>query len=533
VERRGDAEGGFDPSLVTRSRSTVPGTDQDHQPGDDAGGARAALVGLGAKLALVVAGASGIVGWLVLSLVHLGDRYNVGHVQGAWMALARYANEGILYPPLYDGARYGGTRWMALPVLVNAAAARLTGELLTSGKAVAILLFAALLVLVFVVLRQLRCPWPMAVALTGLIPATEAGVLVGSTVGGDVLPVAAQLAALLAFMAALRRDRLGWLLTAGTLAGLAAASKLTGVWAALAVLSWLGLRRDWRRLGWFVAACGISAALALGIVQWASEGRFLTTFLTLTFAGTGGPVGWIRAPNQLMLFGIRTTPAIWIIAPFAVLSALSAGRALTVYHHALVWSLLLTTLVFTDMGASMNHLLDLAVLTVVTVGYLASRLPMERLGAAALNTVLVLAVLWAAATGVRGFVPDLREAAAIVRTGVVPPTYSPRPLADLVAPGDTLLAEDPSVPVLLGRVPTVLDPFMLRRIDQVQPDAVDALVARIERGEFDHVVFTNSLDEDNFWWQHYHFGLRTVTALRQAYVLVGRFDGYYVYAPAS
>ena len=55
------------------------------------------------QAALVVVGAAGIAGWLFLALVHVGDRYKVGHVQGHWMALARYANEGTLYPPLIDG----------------------------------------------------------------------------------------------------------------------------------------------------------------------------------------------------------------------------------------------------------------------------------------------------------------------------------------------------------------------------------------------------------------------------------------------
>ena len=85
---------------------------------------------------------------------------------------------------------------MPLPIIVNATAARLTGEYLVSGKAVAIALFAALLVLTFVVLRQMRCPAPFALALTGLLPATNTGVLVGSAMGGDVLSVVLQVGAL-------------------------------------------------------------------------------------------------------------------------------------------------------------------------------------------------------------------------------------------------------------------------------------------------------------------------------------------------
>jgi hypothetical protein len=485
------------------------------------------------NIALVTIGAAGIAGWLVLGLVHISDRYRVGHVQGHWMALAQYANAGMLYPPLSDGVRFGGTRHMPLPILVNAAAGRLTGEYLVSGKAIAIVLFAALLILVFGVLRQMACSWPPAVALAGLLPATNTGVLVGSTPGGDVLSVMLQIGALLTMTMARRRNSIRLIIAAGALAGLAAASKLTGVWALLGVLSWLGLRQDWRRLAWFVGACGAIAACTFGIVQWASQGRFLETFLTLTFAGRGSPVGWIRAPSQLIFFGIGDAAAVWMIAPFAILGTLAAWRdsAFTVYHHALAWSVLLTLVVFTDIGAGFNQLLDPGVLTVVAVGCLASRFPRDRVGNVTLATALALAIIWAGATGVRGFVPDLREAAATVQTGKTLPKYNPRPLAHVIAAGDTLLSEDPGIPVLLGHTPIVLDAFMLRRLDEVQPELVDRLVARIKHGEFDHIVLINPVHEDEAWWLYYHFGFRIVKALRESYVLVGQVDGYYLYQP--
>jgi hypothetical protein len=334
--------------------------------------------------------------------------------------------------------------------------------------------------------------------------------------------------------AALRRGGIvAMMIAAGALAGLAACSKLTGLWAALAVCSWLALRQDWRRLAAFVAGCGTTTALTLGLVQWASEGRFLTTFLTLTFAGTGGTAGWIRAPNQLIFFGMRDASAVWMVAPYAILGALAVGRSLrrTLYHHALGWSLLLTLMVFTDIGAGLNHLLDLAVLTVLAVGYLASRFSLDRLGAVTLSTALVLSVIWAGVTGVRGRVPDLREAISSARTGQIPPKYNPRPLAGVVRPGDTLLAEDPGIAVLLGQTPIVLDAFMLRRLGEVHPENLDVLVARIERKEFDHVAMVVPMDEDDFWWQYDHFGLRVIRALRKAYIFVGQVDGYYLYRP--
>jgi hypothetical protein len=449
------------------------------------------------------------------------------------MALARYANEGALYPPLFDGLRYGGTRHMPLPIVVNATAGRVTGEYLTSGKTVAIVLFGMLLGLAFLILRRFGCPWPLAVGLTGLVPATHTGVLVGSVPGGDVLSVVLQVSALLVATTAVQSDRRGWLAAAGFLSGLGACSKLTGVWAVMAIVSWLGVRRDWSRLARFVAVVAMTIAVVLAFVQWRSQGRFLTTFLTFAFAGTGGPVGAIRAPNQLMFFALEDATAVWIIAPFAVVGILAAGirSGVTLYHHALGWSLFLTLVVFTDMGAGLNQLVDLMVLTVVAVGWFAASLPAERTRPSTLATALALSIIWAGATGLRGFVPDLREAILIARTGELPPKLSPRPLADVVGRGEVLLAEDPGIPVLRGQTPIILDAFMLRRLAEVQPATIDMLVGRIMRREFDHVAMVVPLNEDDFWWQYYHLGLRIVTALREEYVFTGKIDGYYVYRP--
>src|SRR5919109_1478572 len=48
--------------------------------------------------------------------------------QGVWMALAQHLNTQGLYPELYDGHAYGGSRYMPLPIVLHAALARVTGE---------------------------------------------------------------------------------------------------------------------------------------------------------------------------------------------------------------------------------------------------------------------------------------------------------------------------------------------------------------------------------------------------------------------
>lgn len=486
------------------------------------------------KAALVAAAVSAFAGWLFLAVSHLHDRYGVLHVQGAWMGLAQYANDGVVYPPLFDGEHYGGTRWMPLPILLNAAAARVTGEYIVSGKLVGLVMTAGLLGLVVFTLRRLGSSRALSFALAGAIMATHTGRIAGTTLGGDVLPVVFQVGALVVATSA----RMGpALIVAGILAGLAFASKATGVWAALALFTWLGLSRRWRDLAVFGGVFCVTVILVLGAVELISGGRFSENLLVSTFAGVGGGVGPIRAPNQLLYQLANFGLAVWVLIPFAVLGLLTASRLreISAYHLAFTWALLLLLVTYTDVGAGFNQLLDVTVLTVLTVGHLAGRLDVSGLRTH-MGVALALVLIWGITTGgVLTLVPDIRRTVEGEPLG-----YPMHPLADRIRPTDEILSEDPYVPLSLGRRPVVLDPFMLRRLDRVDPGAIDALIERIENHEFAYVSTIEPLTHDdgdswanNDWWGEFHFGLRVVNALRRSYVFEGVVDRYYLYRPAT
>lgn len=147
-----------------------------------------------------------------------------------------------------------------------------------------------------------------------------------------------------------------------------------------------------------------------------------------------------------------------------------------------------------------------------------------------LELALVLAIIWGAGTGVvLTQVPDIRATLEHQQLG-----YPVKPLIGLVQPGDEILSEDPYVPLSMGQDPVVLDPFMLLRLDRLDPRAVDPLIRRIEEGRFAYLVMINSLSPRNdYWWEQFHFGPRVVAAMRRAYVLQERIDGYFVYRPRA
>jgi hypothetical protein len=477
-----------------------------------------ALVARVPRVLLIVIAVVATAGWLFLAAVHLDDRYRVGHVQGAWMGLAQSADGGVLYPPLYDGEHYGGTRYMPLPIIVNAAAARLTGEYLISGKLVALGLMTMLLGLLFACLRARGAPVALAATLAASVVATEVGLQAGTTVGGDVLPALLQLGAIAVAARASPRSTV----VAAVLAALAVASKLTGVWAALAIVCWLVVR-DRRAAARFVLVFATVAVAVLGLAELLSGGRMSENLATLAFGSETGPLAFARAPNQLLYRLVEFAPGVWALMPLAAASILLAltARQLDLYQIAWGFSLLLVLVTFTDVGTDFNQLLDLMLLTAVLVADLAVR---SREGSVAV--LVTLATGWAIVTGIAITVlPDVREA---VTDGAV---EQRAPLTHAVEPGDALLSEDPSLPVTLGRPPTVLDPFMLLRIDRVRPDAVNDLIGRIDRREFDIIALVVELDADEQWWTDYHLGPRVVDAIRRSYAASGQIDGYFVYRP--
>src|SRR5688572_9853616 len=94
-------------------------------------------------LALSIVAGLVVAGWLVLVVLHVDDDYRVTHLQGIWMATVEAARAGWLYPPLFDGEHYAGTRWLPLPILANALASSLVGDPLIGGKLAAAVLMVS------------------------------------------------------------------------------------------------------------------------------------------------------------------------------------------------------------------------------------------------------------------------------------------------------------------------------------------------------------------------------------------------------
>ena len=487
------------------------------------GAARGAL-----ELVLALVSMAVFVAWALLSAVHLDDRYQVDHVGGVRMALARYINGGVLYPPLFEDGTYGGTRFMPLPLLLHGALARVTGEYLVSGKLLSYAVMVALLAVMVVIMVRMRCRPPIAVALAALVLTTHTGLAAGMDLRGDGLPLLLQvLAVALVAGTSSRWPTVG----AAALSALAVLSKSSAVWAPLAIALWL-LATDRRRLGWFLGTFGGLVGMLLAVFGTVTEGRFFENVLGLSTAGLQGPGSLLRGPYVLFHLLVEQAVTAWALAP-VVLAGLwlaRADRRISLYQLSLLCCLGVLVVVLGDVGTGWNQLVDLVVLIALVVGELAGRSWPDAASRRAVTPALLLLLLWVNLTGLVVYLaPDARQALGQLRAGH---PAAATPLAGRATPSTPVLSEDPYVPVALGQTPTVLDPFMLLRVGREDPAALQQLVRRINEREFRFVVLVEPLEPTGReWWRQLHFGPEVVDALASSYVATGRDQGYWIYEP--
>jgi hypothetical protein len=484
----------------------------------------------------------GLAVWILASLVlltavHIDDRYRETHVSGVWMALAGYASEGTLYPSLYDGERFGGTRFMPLQVLLHAALSRATGEYLVSGKLLVLLVAVVLLVVIFAALRSLvRAPVWLALALTALIVPTHLGLTALTSIRGDAAPVALQLGALIVVgrWVGPRGAAL-----AGALCAAAVLWKLTAVWAPLAIVACLAAR-DPRRVRSFLLAFVPLTAGSLVVVELLTHGRFSDNILGLSTSALAEPSGLVSAVTTKPLTLLESDAAtIWLVLPLALVDLTLAwrGRRLGIEHFAFVAAALVTLALMTDIGAVSNHLLDLSVLAVLLVGHLWVEFGRGS-SAAPIRMLVAVVVLWSlAGSYLLDMHGDVKHGA---RSALGRLPASTDPLASHVPSDARLLAEDATIDAEAGRHPVVLDPFMLLRVLADHPEWEAELVRRIERHEFDrvvlladHVLADGVIEVENPRWEREHFGRPVVAAIERGYRFRAFAGRYAVYEPAG
>ncbi len=483
---------------------------------------------------LVLGGLCILLSYAILAVAHLGDRYQLNFCSSIYATLAAYLNNGLLYPELFDGAHYGGTRYMPLEFALHAGLARLTGEYLISGKALTYSLTLVLGVVMWAILRSLRCPRSVAIGVVGFVFLTECGWLAFTTIRGDLLPVVCQLGALLALHNRVTHQRA---LAAGVLCALGVMAKFSAIWGPLAITAFLMLRER-RCLVTFVAVTVGATGAAVLACDWLTAGRMHANFTALSAAGVSTK-DILFAPVVLCWkLGRSGLGVVFLVPAFVVeLAAAAIKRRNTLFHFAAYACLGMTLVIYTDRGSDSNHLLDLVVLSAIMTGSLWGAMPTASENRdSPVQLVVVLAMIWVLFTGwVNALVFPVVGAVSTLQQHKVHSQLAAQPLASVIGPDDSVLAEDPWVELSRGRAPVVLDPYAVARMSVSNPALTRPLAQRVAAQEFAFLVLLQRMDSsvptDRYQWEDRAFGHEVVTAMRSNYQYLTDREGYVVYVP--
>ena len=441
-------------------------------------------------------------------------------------------NLGHVFPPFREGDYYGATRYMPLPVAMHAAIAHLTGGYLVAGKILGASIGALLLAVTFGVVSQAGLPRIHAVGLAACIAVTDVAITSFTGLAADTVPLLLQLMALI--LIANRRNEIH-VGIAGLFCALAVLAKVAAVWGGLTIVVWL-LVHERKRLRTFLPTWLGGAALGLLAINLVSGGSLIDTMEPLLFSGTQ------LDPQHLFIGLLRTfynldghALPLLILLPLALAFRPRDERS-SIYWIGLVVALLVLVAMMTEPSSAENHLLDVIVLSVVSLGIaMGHRFTREGTDESrseyrtAFSVVLVFALGFGWLMGPRLTVLNSIES---VERGAPAGELDRVPLKEEVSSADWVLAENPYVPFARGQRPVVLDPFLFQRMSRVRPEWAQDLSARVRAREFTKLVMSHDLS-DTFWYTNYHFGSEVLDAIRDSYRLAQVTDGYFIYEPKA
>jgi hypothetical protein len=454
---------------------------------------------------------------------HLHDLAGIGHIAGIWMALAQSSRAGVFYPPLEADGVYAGTRYMPLCFELIAGLVPVVGDYVVAAKLMALGSVTTLLAGVFLAVRRITGRSTEAFIAAGLVLASPEGWHALLSPHADALAVALTLVGLLLIE---RDDSPLWTSwVSAFFFTVAVAAKFSAVAGPAAVLIFLGRSQPRRALRGFLPWMGMTALL-LVLLDAFSAGRFIDNFRSL---GSGGmSLESVRIGPARIAFALSQTLPFTLLLPVAFIARWrrSGGSGRSLWDWYFLLSAATTALTFTSPGTGLNHLLELEVAAVLALSQLFTHQsqvePARPSSLTPLARLLVLTVLLMAGHGV-------------IRTWSAPsdPAAIPSDLLGATLPADArILAEDATVPVLLGQRPVVMDAFAYRVLAERGRVDDRHLAGRIDRQEFDALVLLGRVDRPGeSLCPRFHFGPRVTHSMQQAYRFQRQIGPYYVFVP--
>jgi len=443
---------------------------------------------------------------------------------GIWTALAWNAAHGEIYRAPLSADGYGGSRYMPLLFAIHALVIRAHVDPVVGGALLMHATVAAASLALFAALGVAGVPRRFAVPLSLFVWCTVIYQQSCTDLNPDYLAAAI---ALVGVVLAAGRTR-GRLRLAGAAACvvLAALTKITAIAFAAPVLFCVRRQRGAAAAALSGAAIAALFVTAAACVDRVSGGRFVASVAPTLFGGAAAHDVLNSVPKLAIELAIKPFD---VALPFALAlatSAIAAARRRFAWPHAyLITACAVTLVIFASPGTASNHLVDLQMASVLTVGAaLAGLEPASRAqgpstrspagsvppidpGAVApqpphasparIDTTRTAVLLVAAAQGLMlGVIAWPAPGMPSVIATIAPrPRAAVRALgAEFLPPGTRYVATDPIVAVLNGDRPRLLDYFNLDRFYRDGTPAGRDFAARVHARFFDVIVLPDSGD---------------------------------------
>ncbi len=442
---------------------------------------------------------------LAYTVFHFGRAWhtggNLGQSSGIVIGQAMDLADGVFYRPLVSERGFGGTRYMPLPFVVIAPFIRMGLDPINAAIAITLLTDLALLCGIFVLLRRLGVARSLAWAGTIVVLAAGCGQYAATTVRGDLLPATMNVWGLVLVAGQRSRSRLMLAAVFFSLAFTGKVVALYGVAGCLTAMAFTGHWRDAVKLGGYSAG-GI--LLCLGLIDWASEGRFAENMRACAGGGTSWQYVWDYSWKRLWRVGFRLDWTAAVLVGLAVVAGMRVRREQ--YGRLPFWTWVMTGLVtvglFVSPGVSYNVLLDWVIASVV---FVMVEVSWGRMSygwvATALSVVSVGAIPYLMARhGDKGI--GRGEAAAM--------------LGEIGRGGKPILCKAPMLSVHAGEAPQLLDPWMFRHSARHR-ELTDRLYGMLRRGDYRAVVLGDLGLERVREWTVKQYGRGLMEALREGY----------------
>lgn len=457
---------------------------------------------------------------VVRAIIFYSNGAFLSHATGAWATLANDLAQGLFYRPIYSSEiGFGGTRYFPLHFSLQALGYKALGDLTTAGFLVTVISETLLITGLLSLFRLMGLTWQKALLFAVLALGGASMQATVTTIRGDLLPLALNVWGLVACVASSQtRWKIHW---AALFFVLAMTAKVTAVYGVAAAVAWLFLTQHRKQALLLAVFFTLGSIAALGIFQFASEGRFIENLIACADGGARGSA-WFEGPA--VFFQILWEDD-WVVLAFFLMAIVGFGlspRSLRTLP-GLCWLAVVAVLVvvYGSPGTEYNHLIDLQVSSVIVFAGLSLDLH-KYLRFLAPVLLFAAVIVLAGVLHLMAFKDPRHDKFAKVQT-----------LLQLMGPAQSglMLSEDPMVPLLAGEPVYLQDPFSLRLLRRKRPELSEPLFQALREHRFRAVVLIKDPDLKPRWYVKYHFGEGFIEELRRNYSLKENLGNYLIYVP--